>query len=196
VNWIALQEAVRLAVANATGLTDTEVNAGFPIKRVEWANHATAGAFKSGPLAFLTLKSVRGQGVDEVRQEYDSDTDQNVTTQSGIRLFTVSVSIQNDSQRPGEETVGALAGVLRTRLRRASVMRVLQNAGIATLQILPTVNADYRDSDGRWSSSSVTDLALSAAENDLDTTDAGDYVATAAGSSEGLTPSAGFDTDV
>jgi hypothetical protein len=195
VNWIALQEAVRQSVANAMGLPDVEINPGFPVRRVQWANQNTASTFLSGPLAFLTLKSVRGQGVDEARQEYDSGTDQNVTTQSGIRLFTVSVSIQNDSQRPGEETVGALASLLRTRLRRASVLGGLQAAGIATIQILPTVNADYRDSDGRWSSSSVTDLSLSAAENDLDTTDAGDYAAHAQGDGQGDLIGASFDTD-
>lgn len=196
-NWVSLQEAIRLAVANATGLTDVEVNPGHPVRKVEWTNRSSAGKYLSGPAVFLQLRSPRGVGVDETRREYDVGTDANVVTQCGIRVFTVSVRIENDSQTPGEETVGALAGVLRTRLRRGSIRDALHTAGIALLSIERTVDADYRTpGEGRWCSASVTDLQLSAAENDLDTTDSGDFIESVQGTGQPEIASVVLDVDV
>lgn len=193
--WANLQEAVRLAVATATGLVDAEINVGYPIRKVEWTNRSSAAKFLSGPCVFLHLRSPRGVGVDETRREYDADTDANVVTQCGVRVFTVSVRIENDSQTPGEESVGALASLLRTRLRRGAVLGALQTAGIALMTIERTVDADYREPTGRWVSASVTDLQLSAAENDLDTTDAGDFIESVEGSGEPEIASVVLDVD-
>jgi hypothetical protein len=108
--------------------------------------------------------------VDETRFEYDEITgDPTSETQCGNRVFTVEVRLESENQVNETETVGQLAGNLRTRLYRRGILAALRTAGVAVSSIGPTQDFDFVEDD-RDVSVSVTEVVFSAAENDTDTT--------------------------
>ena len=93
-------------------------------------------------------------------------------------MLPVQIRIESDTQAPGtDESVGGLAGKLRTRLYRSGVLAALKAAGVALNSIGPSIEREYKR-DGRLIAVSITEVLFSAAENDTDTsTGAGDYIA-------------------
>lgn len=182
-NWITIQEAIRVAVRDACGLSDTNAS-GRASCAVVWAKSKEAGGHRPSPHVDLLLRNPVGVGRDETRTEYDEDTDSITETQCGNRYFTVSIRIETDDQRPGSESVADRAGKLRTRLFRQSILAALREATVAISEILPTQDFDYQEDD-REVSVSITDVVFSAAENDVDTTSDGAYIKTVTITSKG-----------
>jgi hypothetical protein len=173
------------------------IRAASGVRQVSWANTREAGAqwgSDSTPCVTLRLRSPRSLGQDGERLTYtpdpsDPDDPAKGTLETAIygnRVFTVTVRIETPDQRPGNESVGALASRLRTRLGRDSVIDALYEAGIAIVDILPTVDADY-PADGGWVSASITDVILSACEWDVDDTASPDWIAQVQVQSDQLT---------
>lgn len=168
-NWATAQEAVRQAVALAVGAADyVGADNTTLVKVVTWDGEAASGTYKrSGPLVTLELGTVRSKGQDETRYELVSDPSDpdDVTKQRlmptycGYRVFTVTVAIEAQDQRPAYATVGALASGLRTRLARGACHALLQAAEVAVVDIMPTLNADWVNQDlGRKHSKCLTDV--------------------------------------
>lgn len=188
-NYAAIQEAIRVAVRDALGFSDTNASA-RPSHAVVWERSKEAGTYRPALRADLLLRAPMGLGTDETRFEFDAGSDENVPSQVGIRMLPVQVKIESDTQTPGaEESVGGLAGRMRTRLYRSGVLAALKLAGVALNSIGPTVEREYKR-DGRLIAVSITEVLFSAAENDTDTSEgAGDYIARATVKSyDGATP--------
>lgn len=165
-NWATIQEAIRTAVVSSVGIPD---------QRVQWMDTASAGQWRDSPLVDLVLKSPVAVGVDESRRKYNAGTDKLEWTQDGPRKFTVSVRIEAESQKTGEETVGTEAGNLRTRLGRPATRAAMRAGGVVLERMEPTVDADF-SRDNRMVSLSITDVVFWAAESDPDPTASGDYI--------------------
>lgn len=176
-NYATIQEAIRVAVRDALGFSDMN-DSGRPSHAVVWERSKEAGTYRPALRADLLLRAPVGVGTDETRFEYDGGSDQNVPSQTGIRMLPVQIKIESDTQAPGaEESVGGLGGRLRTRLYRSGVLAALRAAGVALNSIGPTIEREYKR-DSRLISVSITEVLFSAAENDTDTsTGAGDYIA-------------------
>lgn len=168
-NWATIRNAIKAAVVASTGIAD-----------VQWRNSKEAGGWRGGenglnPYIDLVLRSPQTLGQDETRYTFNAGTDQQAKTQVGNRRMIVSVRIHNHSQAEGEEAVGALASLLRTRLHWAGVLANLRTAGVALSAIQPTVDADFTEDD-REVSLAIVDVVFLAGESDTDTTATGDYI--------------------
>jgi hypothetical protein len=158
-NWATIREAIRQAVVSASGLSDTAA--------VQWRGTCIAGGWRPDPHVDLVLKQVAGLGVDEARASVQSGN--LVTTLTGNRTLSVSIRVESQSQADGVESVGAIAGRIRTRLRRLGILTALKDADLALVEIQPVQNLDFA-SQGRFVSLAVLDVLLSSVENDTDTT--------------------------
>lgn len=163
----AVQEAIRQAVISASGTTD-----------VQWQGSARAARFGKGPQIDLVLRGAASIGQDETRRGFDPDEDVLTETQSGNRHLPVSIRIEADTQKPGENAQ-AVAMRLRARLSRSNVLDALQAGNVALVEVMPTINADYRDQDARKVSLAVVDVLFATTENDANDAISGDYIATA-----------------
>lgn len=183
-NWSTIREAIRQAVISSTGVTDTQ-----------WMNSSDAGQWRATPHIDLVLRSPQAVGMDETRYTFDVANDVLVPSRCGTRRFTVTVRIEAESQYGAEEAIGSLANLLRTRLFRPSILDTLRSTANTTLSsMLQTTDADFI-ADGRYISLSLTDIVFLAAENDTDTTDAGDYIKTVQVSSDTVKNVDGSDID-
>lgn len=182
--WATTKEAVRLSVAAALRLEDYTGADGVAgsVHKVEWVNKQQAVRYLENDSAWvdLQLNSPVAQGTDEIRYEFveglNAAASRLIPTYCGRRLFSVSVMIGVLSQEDDEEAVGTLGGLLRTRLRRAEILGILQAAGVALRSIGPTIPADYQNEDGHWVSNSVTEIFLACTESDTDPDEAGDFI--------------------
>ncbi len=159
---------MRLAVAAATNLTDQTGLRGTPVPRVEWQNRAKASRIVSGAWGELRFYAPAGLGIDETRYEMNEAETALVPTYCGLRTFNVQVLLQASSQEPTADAVGVLAGRLRTRIRRAEILAVLQAAGVSMIGVGPTLEVDYTDANGREVSASSTEMYFSCVESDTD----------------------------
>jgi hypothetical protein len=175
-DYDAIKEAIRVAVRDAIGLSDTNAS-GRASSAVLWSKTREAGGFRPAVRVDLILRSPVGLGRDETRHEYDADTDENTATQCGLRMLNVSIRIQSYDHTGATEAVGTLAGRLRTRLYRESILVALAAADVALHEIRPTVEQDYTEDD-REVSLAIVDVVFSAPENDVDdNATASDYIA-------------------
>lgn len=159
-DWATTQEAIRQAVITATGIPDADV---------VW--YGTSEGWRSFPRVDLITRIPEGVGVDEDRMDSEGEH-----TICGTRRFTLSVRIEADTGAPGAESVAHLAGRLRTRLRRAAVLALLQAAGVATERVDRTQEFERETAEGRRVSLSVTDVLLSVAENDTDDSNTDEWI--------------------
>jgi len=167
-DWAAIRAAIRTAVVSATGLAAS---------RVYWGDTKEEAAMRLSPSIKLKLRSPQDVGWDETRYEFDEEEDKLVPVRCGQRRFVVTISVEAQDQTDGRESVGALSSTLRTRLQRASVRAALRTSGVALSDVLTTQEHDYSAEDRRISVG-ITDVVFLAAENDVDTSDPGDYIAT------------------
>lgn len=165
-NWPAIQEAIRLTVAAAVGVNEAQV---------QWENTDRAGGWNTSPWVDLVLRSPQSVGVDEARRKYNQNTDLVTTTIEGPRKFRVTVKIWSENQTPGAESVGQLAGNLRTRIRRVGNLEALRAVNVSLEGLDPTVDADV-NKDGRMVSLSTTDVVLWTSETETDPTAPTDYI--------------------
>lgn len=179
--WAANREAIRQAIISATGITD-----------VRWKGTHTAGSWRQGPHVDLRLRSPVALGVEETRYVYDLTSDELTASIAGHRSVIVEVRIESMDQSDSSEAVGTLAGRLRLRLRRPSILAALRVENVALSTIGPSVHADAV-LDSREVSVSLTDVVFLVAESDTDDTDAGDYILQAEVTSEYLTQPTGHD---
>lgn len=204
-SWASVQEAVRQAVAAATGRVDRlGADGATTIHDVEWENRREASLqWGDSATVDLCLGPVSHKGTGETRFEYDADEDTNIPTVNIYALFTVTVKIRSLSQAGDEEAVGALASALRLKLRKIQRIRdILTAANVSVVDIGETANVDELEINGRMMSVSITDLRLATTESFTDTDDAGDYIAHAEGTGElwgvdeeDVRVEADFDTD-
>ena len=188
--WQQVQEAVRLAIAEAIGQPDRLGADGVNyVRQVEWENRASASrdTGTGQPWVNLRLGAVREVHRSETIRTFvdtgDVETSTQSTTVCGTREFVVTVEIGVENQEPGAEAVGFLADRLRTRLRRADVLEDLQAANVAHIGTDGTTNADFMDMDGRMCSRSVTDIRFRTVSSDTQTD--GGWIAGASGAGEG-----------
>ncbi len=189
--WATTKEACRLAIAAALKLQDYTGASGVvgSVHKVEWSNKASATRYLTSGSAWADLHfhGVTAEGTDEIRYETIVGATPALTrvvpTYCGRRTFYVSVQVGVDDQ---EDDVNAmtLAGLLRTRLRRNEILAILHDAEVGLVSIGPAMDADYRDADGRMVSNVIVEIKFACIESDTDSTESGDYIATAAGDGE------------
>lgn len=187
-DWSATRNAIRTAVASATGLS---VGSGASSGSVYWQNTAREGGWQTKVRAELRLKTWTAVGVDEQRR-----TEDDTIALCGNRRLVVSVRIVSESQANGAEAVGHHSSLLRTRIRRQSVLAALRESHVALSTVFPTVYADY-ESDERMVSAAITDIVFLSREWDVDTTEGtADWIETAQIESEHLVTEDGDNRDV
>ena len=124
----------------------------------------------------LSISAYRGWGTDEIRISYDSKTDQMRTLLCGVRQFTLSIRVDSFVMgEPGYETCERI----RRRFRGGAARELLEAEGLALVRFFPVVDPPGAESDNRPIYSSILDVALQFAVNDLDVTPltGGDYIA-------------------
>lgn len=184
--WTATQEAVRLAISQASQLTDVAGISGDAVHLVEWVSRASAARTSDGPMIDLRMTRVRGYGQDETRRTASAEVDPvdaSLTTyRGGMREFTVEVMIDVDTQEPGYESVAELSDKLRRRILFETPTATLRAAGVAYISqgTAPTSEADYEGLDGRVMSRAMTELRFRTTVNEIDT-DATAFVAYVSG---------------
>jgi len=199
-SWATIKEAVRTAIAAAAGVIDTTgADDGATTQHTAWANQRQANRFlaEAAPRWIdLTASGVRGVGQDEVRYDVVEGLTPDLTTVTpsycGYRVFNVTVHVGGASQDDTEDAF-YLAGRIRTRIRRADVLAVLQAAGVALVDVGPSLEVDYRDINGRMQSAAFVELRFAFTEYDTDTVDASGHVASTSDAVGTLTE--GFDGD-
>ncbi len=188
ISWKTKKAALRAAIAKALKLdrADTAVELAdgtfknTKLEAVQWENEPAASRGTQDVWVDLRLGSVVPISQDEVRYDFDADTDRLLPTYGGHRRFSVTVIIGTDSQ-VDYEAVGDIASRLRTRLRRPDVLAGLWEADIGFSYFGQTINADYMD-EGRMYSQSITELFFETNEVDEpEEDDTGDYVAAVEG---------------
>ena len=188
-----VREAIRQAVALAARTPDYLGGDGVTLcPVVEWVGKRSAARWvPTGASIDLEMGGIIGVGTEETRYEWDGDPDTNppgevklLATTSGVRHFTVTVTVDADSQEDGEDAVAFHSGRLRTRFKREEVLALLQAANVALISIGETINADYITDDGLRKSSAITDIRFATTEWDGDDPEdsTGDWIATAEGS--------------
>lgn len=162
-DWGALQDACVAAVQGATGLTSVRFG-------------GESSAWRNDVYVDLSLRSPVALGIDEYRTDYAATDPDDVAAVCGIRTFVLSVRIEAVDHIDGADSPGHYAGLLRTRLRRPTILAALAAAGIALARIEKTVEQSFVAEDRAYSLS-VTDVLVSVAETDPDTTaDPSDYI--------------------
>jgi hypothetical protein len=183
-DWQTILEGVRTIVARATGLPDRLGADGLTyVRKVEWVNKTTAARWASGSLVDLELGVVTIEHNDETRYEFvdapDPEDARLIPTVSGFRVFTVSIRPCVDSQEHDTSAVSAIAGKIRTRLRRQDYTEAMKAAGFSLVDIGPTVNADFEEpQSSRMWSCAILDVTFRCVEWDRadGEDDAGDFI--------------------
>lgn len=121
------------------------------------------------------LLVIRGKGVDEPVWSYDSDTDSNDLTMSGVRAFTITLHFQSRSQNLGE-SARYYVERFRTRTLRPGSITTLTAANLALSGVLGVNAGDFEDRNGRALSQVSVDLAFEARSSEADTTWDGSYI--------------------
>lgn len=135
------------------------------------------GGWQSKTRARLRLKSSRDLGVDELRHVQDVSLPAGadlVPTVSGLRLLTLSITLQTRDQSP-DATARWHLEKLRTSLRKPSVKAALLAAGLAFTTAESVVPLD-RWVDERIESQAAMDVHFNAVVNERDTAEAGSFV--------------------
>lgn len=166
-----IKEAIRTAVANATGLD---------IVRVQWVGTPESGQWRPWPCVDLVFRRPVKLGWDNhIRTFVPTDPEDPegagvlTRTIAGPRTFTVEIRVETDNQDGGAEAMTYVTR-LQTRLQRPAIGGSLSAAGVNVATIADGVDADITVDD-RVVSLSVLDVVFNAVENDVDTTEVGDY---------------------
>lgn len=176
-NWNNIRRGLKATIEGIDGLD----HAGA----VEWADSADASKIRPPPRIDLSVRSLRGFGDDEERQDLDEDTGVMTTVLCGHRQFTLSIRVESD-QATGAEAM-TIADRLRVRFGRNNVVEELRNEGLAVADFAPTQVLDWK-TDGRALCVAVLDVFMNAAENDVDDHErAGDYIERVIADSENIT---------
>lgn len=183
-DWGTWSEAIRDAVAEALELEDFVGSDGLTtVPRVEWENKSSASRWCDGPWADLQITSIVPVHTDEFRYDFnDGGTPATSTideTTGGPRAVTVTVRIGVPEQDPSAAAPSFLAGKLRTRMRKQSVLDILEAGDVSLTRIGATLNADYSDNNARIWSGAFTELRFGVTETD--TTEGLPYINTAEG---------------
>lgn len=123
---------------------------------------------------FIEIKAGAELGVDDFELSYDGNTELQVTTQKGNRLFTCSVKmISCDSTRNAYKTLE----LLRSKLKRKSSLDVLraQNITIYRAEAVSTLPTTF---DNRTVSVANLDLHMSYFFSEVDNTVDGVWIET------------------
>lgn len=165
-DWNAIRATLKAQVVVATGI---------PAIQIAYKNEAKAGTWLPYPQVELRLGGAKSVGHDSIDRKLVADAIE--VTVHGPREARFQVRIISDNQNTAE-SVGDLSEYVRTRFNRESVQEALTVAGLGLNQIGETVEADVQRDDGRWLSVGITDIVFNLYQNDVDTTDSGDYIET------------------
>ena len=173
-NWQTLREAIRDAVVAATGLPDTDVVWQGTREATGWHSWPNATGLPPA-IAELSLRQLGAMGWDEVRKTYsDSPSPNRTVALVGNRRLQLAVRIESQRQDDGQDAVGALSGLLRTRVYRPSILAALHAAGLAVATVRDTIERDFVDDQDRTISVGITEILIFAAENDSDAPETGE----------------------
>lgn len=174
-DWPTLREAIRDAVVAATGLPDTDVFWQGSREATGWHSYPSADG-RPPATAELSLRQLGGfGGWDEVRKTYSATPTPNRTVALvGNRKLQLGVRIESQRQDDGQDAVGALSGLLRTRILRPSILDALRAAGLAVSTVRDTIERDFEDLHDRVISVGITEIVIFAAENDADAPEQGE----------------------
>lgn len=160
----AIKDAIRTAVANATEI---------PLANIQWVATAESGIWRAWPCVDLVFRAPTKLGWDNHLRAYDEATDKLTRTIAGPRTFRVEVRVETDRQDGGYEAMTYIMR-LQTRLQRPAIRGSLADVGVNVATLGPGVDADITVDD-RVVSLSVLDVVFNTVENDVDTTEVGDY---------------------
>lgn len=166
-NLAAIKAALRTAVSNATEI---------PVERVQWVAVPESGIWREWPLVDLVFRRPVKVGTDSNRREYDQNADKLTRTLSGPRTFRVEIRVETGSQDGGEEAMSFITR-LQTRLGlpgRPAITGALALVGVNVATMAEGIDADLTVDD-RTISLSTLEVVFNTVENDVDTTELGDY---------------------
>jgi hypothetical protein len=138
---------------------------------VAFENERAASRMVGGFWVDLRMGNFRTLSQDETRYDFETDCSRGVEAaglsvrRGGPRDFILSVMVGSDDQLD-MAAPSHLSSMVRTRIRRSDVKSILAAADMALGRVMPTVNADYRDADGRMVSYAMTDLVINTIEED------------------------------
>jgi hypothetical protein len=154
---------------------------GIPASAIAWSDQPAAATWASGPTMAMRISPERSYGWDEEERTdppapNPGNLPQTVNV-AGQREFTWQIRVQVQNSDPATIAVRFLDR-LRVRLQRTTTeTQILLPAGLAVIQIMPTVPI-VNVKDNRTISTHVMEVLMGAVENDLDDTlGAGDYIA-------------------
>ncbi len=172
-NLATIKEAIRVQVAAASELDQT---------RVRWVNTAEAGQWRAWPSIDLVFRRPQAIGQDEDRRVFlpadppvpgDPDAGFLSRTLCGPRTFRVEIRVETDNQDGGTESMSIILRIL-VRIGRPSIAAALSAVGVNVATIAEGIDADFV-ADDRMVSLSTMDVVFNAVENDVDTTEPGDF---------------------
>lgn len=152
-NWATLQNALYAFANGATGLTTV------------WARqNAPRPAY---PFQVLEIIAESQAGQDEIR--YSAPSGGLITpTVCGLRGFTMSVQIHTLAPPEGvAQGARDYVATLRTALKKAALVKILRDAGIAISSAQPS-HVLAEEVEGRWIARGLLDIQFYTAENSTD----------------------------
>jgi hypothetical protein len=170
VNFATIRAALKVAAIAASGLSSTGA--------VEWKGTAASSAYRPLIRCDMSLRSIRGVGNDEVRREYDADTDALVLTVCGNRAATWTLRFETQD---GSDSGIAMTYAMRAmaRLQRPTVLETLRESGVAVANFQAVQTFDNVKLQDRVISVAVLDVNLNLAENDTDDASDSDFIESA-----------------
>ncbi len=151
-NW----DAIRPAIAELTRKLMPADNA----IQVEWKGAINAVAWRKGPRATLSMRSIRGVGNDEWR--WDGATKR----YAGMRQATLTIKLEGESALD-DQIIFAAADRFRMGLRFESSTALLNRLGLAVATIEPTLTIEF-NTQTNSRSVAVIDVQLNAVDNQVD----------------------------
>lgn len=174
-NWATMRAALKAQAIAASGLSAPGA--------VEWKGSKEAGYSRPFPRCDMSLRSIVPQGVDEVFEEYNVDTDLLDVKVIGWRQMTWTLRVESENHADASIPL-VHSERLRARLRRPSIGAALRAAGIGVSTIESTQLVAFKSQD-RDAPVAVIDVILNLVENDTDdTAEAGEFVQLVTGQSD------------
>ncbi len=190
-DWITLRAAIKASIVSASGLPESDVYFAGTAQATAWHGQETAAwgftptvTLPAGVTVEIKIRQVKSEGEDEQRATFTAGSpDSRYKALVGSRKITLQLKIVSQQQVSSLDCFG-VESLIRTRLKRSSIVDALQTAGLGVGGYGPAMHADY-DDHGRKMSACIVEVPMWAAENDIDDTEgSADWIESVRGTGE------------